>query len=83
MPTDDLHCTARVSHDALLPGFEEVWLKEGYMTSTLMGQMLLWNEKFCLTVTYSDKVERFYGVPGLAPHISLTKTSDMTWAELG
>ena len=51
MPTDDLHCIARMSYDGQLEEIEELWFKDDCNTTILVGQLLLWNEKFCM-LTY-------------------------------
>lgn len=47
MPTNELHCAARMSYDGHLAEIEELWFKDNCNTVMLMGQLLLWNEK-CL-----------------------------------
>ena len=84
MPTDNLHCTARMSYDGQIAEVEEHWYKDDCETAVLMGQLLLWNEKCCmLTVASNEEVKGFFRIPGSAPHVSLAKNPDQTWAELG
>ena len=84
MPTDNLHCTARMSYDGQIAEVEEQWYKDDCETAVLMGQLLLWNEKCCmLTVASNEEVKGFFRIPGSAPHVSLAKNPDQTWAELG
>jgi len=58
MSTDDLHCTGRISYERRLLEFEELWFNEANTTPTLKGEVLLWNERFCmLKVPCCEEVE--------------------------
>ncbi len=83
MLPDRLHCTSHVVLERE-PQYEEEWFN-GAENETISFNKIFWNENVCvLSACLSEKQMQLYLITGKsAPHLSVTKATEQTWAALG
>ncbi len=82
MQPGELHCTSHVSwgHDGK---YEQSWFAS-VAAETLKTSEMFWSgEKCALRASLADSQLSQYTIADTAPHISLSKSVEETWAELG
>ncbi len=83
MLPDRLHCTSHVVIERE-PQYEEEWFT-GAENEKIRFDKIFWNENVCaLSACLSEKQMQLYLITGeSAPHLSVTKGTEQTWAALG
>ncbi len=83
MLPDRLHCTSHVVIERE-PQYEEEWFN-GAENEKIRFDKIFWNENVCaLSACLSEKQMQLYLITGeSAPHLSVTKGTEQTWATLG
>ncbi len=83
MLPDRLHCTSHVVIERE-PQYEEEWFN-GAEDEKIRFDKIFWNENVCpLSACLSAKQMQLYLITGeSAPHLSVTKGTEQTWATLG
>ncbi len=83
MLPDRLHCTSHVVIERE-PQYEEEWFN-GAENEKIRFYKIFWNENVCaLSACLSEKQMQLYLITGeSAPHLSVTKGTEQTWAALG
>ncbi len=83
MLPDRLHCTSHVVLERE-PQYEEEWFN-GAENEKIRFNKIFWNENVCaLSACLSEKQMQLFLIMGKsAPHLSLTKATEQTWAALG
>ncbi len=83
MLPDRLHCTSHVVLERE-PQYEEEWFN-GAENEKIRFNKIFWNENVCaLSACLSEKQMQLFLITGKsAPHLSLTKATEQTWAALG
>ncbi len=83
MLPDRLHCTSHVVIECE-PQYEEEWFN-GAENEKIRFDKIFWNENVCaLSACLSAKQMQLYLITGeSAPHLSVTKGTEQTWATLG
>ncbi len=83
MLPDRLHCTSHVVIERE-PQYEEEWFN-GAENEKIRFDKIFWNENVCaLSACLSAKQMQLYLITGeSAPHLSVTKATEQTWAALG
>ncbi len=83
MLPDRLHCTSHVVIERE-PQYEEEWFK-GAENEKIRFDKIFWNENVCaLSACLSKKQMQLFLITGKsAPHLSVTKATEQTWAALG
>ncbi|XP_047231734.1 uncharacterized protein LOC124874432 [Girardinichthys multiradiatus] len=81
MSADDLHCTSHVSEG---PDFdyEDSWYK--ITNERVYLSDMYWNDHTAaLSVTLTSEQLHFFQVSGSVPHVSLAKSENMEWKDVG
>ncbi len=83
MLPDRLHCTSHVVIERE-PQYEEEWFN-GAENEKIRFDKIFWNENVCaLSACLSEKLMQLYLITGeSAPHLSVTKGTEQTWAASG
>ncbi len=83
MLPDRLHCTSHVVIERE-PQYEEEWFN-GAENEKIRFDKIFWNDNVCaLSACLSEKQMQLYLITGeSAPHLSVTKGTEQTWAALG
>lgn len=83
MLPDRLHCTSHVVIERE-PQYEEEWFN-GAENEKMRFDKIFWKENVCaLSACLSEKQMQLYLITGeSAPHLSVTKGNEQTWAALG